>query len=51
MEMQDCGRVYIPNPENLNNPILDKNMNAAIAKFDRDTKKLYTVFPVSTHQC
>ncbi len=48
---QGCGLGYIPNPKDLNNPILDENMDAAIAKFDRETKKLYTVFPVSNDQC
>lgn len=51
IEMQGCGRGYIPNPTDLNNPILDEKMNTAIAKFDRETKKLYTAFPVSDHQC
>lgn len=51
IQMQGCGRGYIPNPTDLNNPILDENMNTAIAKFDRETKKLYTAFPVSDYQC
>ncbi|MDT3231007.1 MULTISPECIES: hypothetical protein [Pseudomonas] len=51
IEMQGCGRGYIPNPADLNNPIFDENMDTAIAKFDRETKKLYTVFPVSNDQC
>lgn len=51
IEMQGCGRGYIPNPADLNAPILDEHMDTAIAKFDRETKKLYTVFPVSNHQC
>jgi hypothetical protein len=51
IEMQGCGKGYIPNPADLNEPILDENMDAAIAKFDRETKMLYTVFPVSNHQC
>ncbi|MBE8594505.1 hypothetical protein IQK56_28395 [Pseudomonas sp. MAFF 301449] len=51
MELQGCGLVYIPNPEERNNPIFNENMDAAIAKFDRETKKLYTVFPVSNAQC
>ncbi len=51
IEMQGCGRGYIPNPADLNNPIFDEHMDAAIAKFDRETKKIYTVFPVSNDQC
>lgn len=51
MEIQGCGKGYIPNLTNLNEPIFDENMNTAIAKFDRETKKLYTAFPVSDHPC
>ncbi len=51
VEMQGCGLGYIPNPSNLKNPIFDENMDVAIAKFDRETKKLYTVFPVSSELC
>ncbi len=48
IEMQGCGRGYIPNKKDPNNPILDENMNAAVVKFDRETKRPYTAFPVST---
>ncbi|PIB61172.1 hypothetical protein [Pseudomonas sp. 2822-17] len=51
MELQDCGLGYIPSPEERINLIFDENMDAAIAKFDLETKKLYTVFPVSNVQC
>lgn len=51
VEMQGCGRGYIPNIKDPENPILDENMNSAIVKFDRETKKPYTAFPVSTRQC
>lgn len=47
MELLDCGKGYIPNPGDPNNPVYDEDMNTAIAKFDRETKNLYTVFPVS----
>lgn len=51
MNIQGCGKGYIPNLANLNEPFRDENMNTAIAKFDRETKKLYTVFPVSDQSC
>lgn len=51
IELQGCGKGYIPNPEDINNPIYDEDMNTVIAKFDRETKKLYTLFPVSDDQC
>ncbi|MBT2373486.1 hypothetical protein [Pseudomonas fluorescens] len=47
IEMQGCGRGYIPNKKDPNSPMLDENMNFAIVKFDRETKRLYTAFPVS----
>lgn len=51
MKIQGCGKGYIPNLANLNEPMFDENMNTAIAKFDRTTKKLYSVFPISDHLC
>ncbi|WP_426135220.1 hypothetical protein [Pseudomonas sp. PWP3-1b2] len=47
MEMQGCGRGYIPNEQCFESPELNENMNRAVAKFDRETKRLYTAFPVS----
>ncbi|MGY2208599.1 hypothetical protein [Pseudomonas tolaasii] len=51
MEIQGCGRGYTPNKKLLEHPILNENMNRAVVKFDRETKKPYTAFPVSNRKC
>ncbi|MGE1153191.1 hypothetical protein [Pseudomonas kitaguniensis] len=47
MEMQDCGRGYTPNGKFPDHPKLNEKMNGAVVKFDRESKKPYTAFPVS----